>query len=204
MDQCYILLKEVFPKDMFVDPYQIQQLPDLQKQVFLTEVVDLEKPAQEAHPQIMYIFMDALDTSKNKSNSVTIPFHLRYQKPHDGDQKGNYVDVYLSNLTVFGRCKDADMLTRREFLENEVFKDCPNEIVKELCSPHNKQECHWIKFKEIQSSLLHFQVPRGNLNDLGIVTAVTSLVICMGFAYLVRAIHGQRHYDEKKSKLKSS
>jgi len=187
---CVFLIKEEFPQGAFVDPYQIHLKPNDTYKIYVPEV-NLEGIAQNSDPQLVYIFVNASAIiAPNNNYSITLPFHLRYQKAAYSDEWGNFADVYFGNPTVLSRCEKLDLSNA-----------CGYAISTEFCGPDDLQDCQWIKHREmdVRFDFLHFEVPRGNLDALPFVVTITSATILLGTFYLTTSI-----FRPVKSRLKYS
>ncbi|GFW32476.1 phosphatidylinositol-glycan biosynthesis class X protein [Trichonephila clavipes] len=95
-----ILITETFPKDVYLDPYQIsKRLENNEIKIMTEEQINTEIPSYQANS----FNVQLCSVSKSNFHSFELPIHLRYQKPHDCHVLGDYVVIGLRNPTVYFR-----------------------------------------------------------------------------------------------------
>ncbi|KAL3875948.1 hypothetical protein ACJMK2_033848 [Sinanodonta woodiana] len=163
---CRVLLDETLPSGAFIDPYQLETLrafggPD----VLCLHDVDTEKPAFLSQPLSIFIFSQLHLYKDHWTSNITIPVHMRYQKPF---QEQDYVTVTFSNPTLFLRCSDT------------VYTDHNTEIVF-ACDRMNQAVCTWSRIDYTSArDNLEVQVPVGRLEHLPFIIGATIFVTLLG------------------------
>ncbi|GFR04543.1 phosphatidylinositol-glycan biosynthesis class X protein [Trichonephila clavata] len=155
-----ILITETFPKDVYLDPYQIaKRLENNEIKIMTEEQINTEIPSYQAKP----INVQLCSVSKSNFHSFELPIHLRYQKPHDCFVLGDDVAISLKNPTVYFRTVDI-----------KEFPDLKCQKIEEYGS--------WSQQKvQIDTN---FKVPVGCLQHFPLVGILTLVTISISTFYI--------------------
>lgn len=83
--KCSLFIVQSLPKSLFVDPYQIEQLP-LKIVLDVAGDYNLENPVHLIKEEIMFAV-------KASDDAVEIPLHTRYQEPCSAGNHYNYIEI---------------------------------------------------------------------------------------------------------------
>ncbi|KAK3598853.1 hypothetical protein CHS0354_008595 [Potamilus streckersoni] len=170
---CAVLLEETLPSGAFVDPYQLESLrafggPD----VLCLHDVDTEKPEFLSQPLTIFIFSHLHLHEGHWTSNVTIPIHMRYQRPF---QRQDYVTVTFLNPALFLRCPDTADTGEYDNIEI-VF----------ACDSMNQAVCTWFRIDYTSTKgNLDVQVPVGRLEHLPFVIGATIIITLLGCIMLI-------------------
>ncbi|KAK7889570.1 hypothetical protein WMY93_025130 [Mugilogobius chulae] len=130
-----ILLVHTWPKDIYVDPFQLASLGDQRNwEMLLDSTIDLEMPAHKSPQFDTYLFPHLEELTSGQIN-LTIPIHGRYQKPsNDGNPSFNSIDIHPPNLLL----RLVETCTQLNKLGSTIVVDAP-------CTADNSSTCQWIK-----------------------------------------------------------
>lgn len=154
--QCMVVLKEIFPGDIYIDPYQVHRLKGIQ--ITFQSKVNIEKP-EFLSPQQQFLAYIPLLKSSNVGHLVgelNLPYHVRYHRPKTGDNSHATINLE-SPRQLFTNCSDG-----------------LGELEKMPCSSSDSSMCLWQKFN-CKASRMTINIPVGDLNRLIPVTVITML-----------------------------
>ncbi len=164
--ECKLALLAKFTKDMYVDPYEIQNIPGLAEDTrVLNSWTDLEGPSWSATSNsTVFIHLHSIPTGNLiTTEQLKFPVHFRYQKPLSHSrfkerlQQGQisnpggtlvnpagYVKVIVPLPRLLLRC---DSWTQIPLIEAKCH------VIKTLCNSKSAKEdlCEWISlpFKSV-------------------------------------------------------
>ncbi|GFS43402.1 phosphatidylinositol-glycan biosynthesis class X protein [Trichonephila inaurata madagascariensis] len=155
-----ILITETFPKDVYLDPYQIaKRLENNEIKIMTEEQINTEIPSYQAKS----FNVQLCSVSKSNFHSFELPVHLRYQKPHDCYVLGDYVVIGLKNPTVYFKTVGI-----------KEFPDLKCQKIEEYGS--------WSQ-QEVQMDTT-FEVPVGCLQHFPFVVFLTLVTISVSSVYI--------------------
>lgn len=162
-----ILLVYSWPKDIYLDPYQLESMGDQRNwEMLLDSTIDLEMPAHKSSSFRSYLY-PLLEESTAEQIHVTIPIHGRYQKPNRN--AFNSIVIHPPALLLH-----APNCTQPNKLESFSIEDAP-------CTAYNTSTCHWIKVHSQQlPESVSLQLPVGDASQVILVSGGTLLltIIC--------------------------
>ncbi|GIY87079.1 hypothetical protein CDAR_255871 [Caerostris darwini] len=155
-----ILITQLMPKDIYLDPYQLlKRIEDNEIKIISERQINVEIPAYQAQP----FSVQLCSISSTNFHKIELPFHLRYQKPHDCNINGESVLINLENLTIH-------------------FRTIKNYTPNLKCLSNNEIDNSWIKQMVEMSTI--FKVPVGCMEHLYIVLSLTIGVTISAAIYL--------------------
>eukprot|EP01129_Flabellula_baltica_P007088 TRINITY_DN2726_c0_g1_i3.p1 TRINITY_DN2726_c0_g1~~TRINITY_DN2726_c0_g1_i3.p1 ORF type:complete len:250 (+),score=38.68 TRINITY_DN2726_c0_g1_i3:1-750(+) len=164
-DNCSFMIVETFSEGIYVDRYEVE---DIERQggphVHFFSKIDLELPSYKSEQNIVLVYYHFNpQTVADGSVSITLPVHLRYQRP-------------------------SNSVTHRKVFINEplVYLTCsPPEITQ---SPHMVPN-NWIKLTPTNENLrLTALVPVGQRQSERIVSVGTLIVTIAGTLFIIQEI----------------
>lgn len=163
-----VLLVYSWPKDVYVDPYQLVSLGDQRKwKMLLDSTIDLEMPAHKSSGFRTYLYPHLEESIAGQIN-VTIPIHGRYQKPNGNGFNSVVLQPPDLLLQTVQNCALPDNL------KYFTIEDAP-------CTVNNISSCQWIKVhnKKLPDSVT-LQLPVGDVSQVILVSGGTLLltIIC--------------------------
>ncbi|XP_004557238.2 phosphatidylinositol-glycan biosynthesis class X protein [Maylandia zebra] len=160
-----VLLIHRWPRDVYVDPYQLASLSDQNNwKILLDSAIDLEVPAHKASGFVTYVYPFSTGPT-SKLFKVTIPIHGRYHKPSFDGKMLKSVDIEVPELLL--RSEKCAQLSSLE----------PHTVVDAPCTASNSSTCSWVKVKPQQDlNPVSFQLPVGDGSLVAHVCGGTLLV----------------------------
>lgn len=161
-----VLLVYNFPKDIYVDPYQIESLGDQRNwQMLLDSAIDLEMPAHKSSEFHTYLY-PLIEEPAAEQIKVTIPIHGRYQKPSFDENLFHTVVIPPPDLLLRPAKKCAELNN----VDSLSLVDAP-------CTANNLSTCQWIKVHHKQlPGPVSVELPVGDATLIVSVSAGTLLV----------------------------
>lgn len=159
-----VLLIYSWPKDIYVDPYQLVSLEDQRNwEILLDSTIDLEMPAHKSSSFRTYLYPHLEESNAGLIN-VTIPIHGRYQKP--SEEAFNSVVIAPPDLLL----QTVQNCILPNNFESFTIEDAP-------CTANNRSTCQWIKVHKQQlSDFVTLQLPVGDVSQVILVSAGTLLL----------------------------
>ncbi|XP_055077319.1 phosphatidylinositol-glycan biosynthesis class X protein [Periophthalmus magnuspinnatus] len=131
-----ILLLYSWPKDIYVDPFQLASLGDQRNwEMLLDSTIDLETPAHKSSGFVTYLFPH-LEQLPSAQVNLTIPIHGRYQKPSHHGNALNSVDIHPPSLLLWA----IETCTQLSNLSSFTTT-----VVVAPCTANNSSTCQWIE-----------------------------------------------------------
>ncbi|XP_035220622.1 phosphatidylinositol-glycan biosynthesis class X protein-like isoform X2 [Stegodyphus dumicola] len=155
-----LLIKENFPKEIYLDPYQIPRtISNLEIKIPQIQFINTETPAYNAQP----LYIELYSCSKNGSHNVDVPFHVRYIKPQECDILGETVEIELRPPSVFVTSNDS------------------------TCTTGDTEVGSW-KTLEHEMHSISFQVPVGCKEHFNAVLYLTLLAVGLSTMYIFHVL----------------
>lgn len=161
-----VLLIYSWPKDIYLDPYQLVSLEDQRNwEILLDSTIDLEMPAHKSSGFRTYLYPHVQESAGGKIN-LMIPIHGRYQKPSFNGNAFNSVIIQHPDLLL----QTVQNCTQPNYLESGTIVDAP-------CGANNFRTCQWIKVHHQQlPGAVTLQLPFGDASQVIPVCGGTLLV----------------------------
>ncbi|XP_067005392.1 phosphatidylinositol-glycan biosynthesis class X protein [Anabrus simplex] len=172
LTKCYVVLEELLPSGLYVNPDQLADLRRLgQVSACAQGHVDVEAPKQNSSSHLVHVYSFLEQTQNLLSAKVILPFHLRYHNPKPS---GGYAQVHLDAPTLLLHCP-----VKVPCLEKHKKVIAP-------CRPCGKAKCQWhsVPYKT-NSPNIKLSVPVGNLDHYFLVTVCTLFVTCVAAVYIL-------------------
>ncbi|XP_054715924.1 phosphatidylinositol-glycan biosynthesis class X protein-like isoform X1 [Uloborus diversus] len=167
-----VLIKEMFPKDLYVDPFEI--LNEMNESKVKIQVplkfINAEAPKYFAQP----FGIELCSTSVSNFHQIFLPIHSRYQEPHYCKKFGDNIPIEM-NMP----------LLKFIFNDNETDK----------CST-NALEHSWNVVETLQVSNQDFTVPVGCKEDFLITITLTSSTLGLSTIFLLLFIYKFSTYNQ--------
>lgn len=172
------LLVYTWPKDIYVDPYQLASMKDQRNwEILLGSTIDLETPAHKSPGFRTYLYLHLEESTTGQIN-LMIPIHGRYQKP---SFKGNdFISVIIPPPDLLLRTvQNCTQLTNRKSFS----------LVEAPCTANNSSTCQWIKIHHHQQlpDPVTLQLPVGDASQIIPVcggTLVLTIICCAALSIL--------------------
>ncbi|XP_072294188.1 phosphatidylinositol-glycan biosynthesis class X protein [Eucyclogobius newberryi] len=162
-----MLLLYSWPKDIYVDPFQLASLGDQRNwEMLLDSTIDLEMPAHKSSGFSTYLFPHLQNVTAGQI-SLTIPIHGRYQKPSYNGNAFHSVDIHPPSLLL------RPVETYTQFNNSGSITTT---VVDAPCTAKNSSTCQWIKVHPQQLGLVTLQLPVGDASMILSVCGGTLLV----------------------------
>lgn len=167
---CAIVMIEVLSESVYVDEYEVDEIERFGgPEVYLFNNIDLEKPTYFSNQNIAIITY--APARKNKlSFNISLPIHMRYQKPSEKYEK---LMVTIPPPKVFIECKKGDVKQKIIHILEGNFS--------------NSQECVEVKPSETWSSVSTW-IPTGQPRDSDLVNVATIVVSSLGALCVIYTI----------------
>ena len=224
---CCLVIIDSFPSDIFLDSYEISDKilfgeKDLPSNVWFYPKMDLEKPASQSPPHLVFSVLNP--KQKTKEFSLTIPIHFRYQTPvvngespqivipsprlylgcHHPSQNQKISTGSFSSSSLFDNDNEDRSSKEGEKTKLEIApiltRDDYNLPVQNITLWKNTENdqtvwpvpCSFSPLQQQQSSPLFLSLPSGHSNDLWCVQCGTIIVSFCGFLALSFALFKKR------------
>uniref|UniRef100_A0A8C6TPY3 Phosphatidylinositol-glycan biosynthesis class X protein n=1 Tax=Neogobius melanostomus TaxID=47308 RepID=A0A8C6TPY3_9GOBI len=129
-----LLLVYSWPKDIYVDPYQLVSLGEQRNwEMLLDSTIDLEMPAHKSSGFHTYLYPHLEELTAEQIN-LTVPIHGRYQKPSFNGNAFESVIIHPPDLLL----RPVKNCIQPQKLESYTMVDAP-------CTANNSSTCQWIK-----------------------------------------------------------
>lgn len=169
-----VLLLYSWPKDIFVDPFQLASLSNQSNwEILLDSAIDLEVPAHKSSGFISYLYPNLKESAPGLLH-ITIPIHGRYQKP-SFKKAFNSVDIYPPELLL-----RVEKCTQLNSLEPYTIVDAP-------CTADNPSICQWVKVHHQQHGHVTLQFPVGDRSLVIPVccgTLLVTMICCVALSFI--------------------
>lgn len=170
------LLVYSWPKDIYVDPYQLESMRHQRNwEMLLDSTVDLEMPAHTSSGFRTYLYLHPKESTAGEIN-LTIPIHGRYQKPSIGN---NVISIIIPPPDLL--LQTVQNCTQLNNIESFSLVDAP-------CTADNSDSCQWIKVHQKQlPGPVTLQVPVGDASQAIPVcggTLVLTIISCAALSIL--------------------
>lgn len=171
------LLVYNMPKDIYLDPYQLESMRDQKNwEMLLDSTINLEMPAHKSSGFRTYLYVH-LEGSTDGQINLTIPIHGRYQKP---SFKGNdFIAITIPPPDLLLRT--VQNCTQLNNLESFSLVDAP-------CTADNSSTCQWIKLHHKQlPGPVTLRVPVGDASQVIPVcggTLVLTIISCAALSII--------------------
>ncbi|CAL9695718.1 unnamed protein product [Knipowitschia caucasica] len=148
-----MLLVYSWPKDIYVDPFQLSSLRNqINWEMLLGTTMDLELPAHKSSGFRTYLFLKMEEITAGHMK-LTIPIHGRYQKPSFNGNAFNSIDIYPPNLLL----RPVETCTQ---VNN--FGSVTTTVVDAPCTAKNSSICQWANVHFHQPDPVILQLPVGD------------------------------------------
>ncbi|KAK5930868.1 hypothetical protein CgunFtcFv8_027070 [Champsocephalus gunnari] len=128
-----VLLLHRWPRGVYVDPYQLASLSDLNDwKILLDSTIDLEGPAHKTTGFVTFVYPTP-DGPTPTLLKVTIPIHGRYHEPSFVAETFTSVEIEPPELLLW---------TEKCIPLNNVE---PHDVMEAPCTHHNSSSCQWVK-----------------------------------------------------------
>ncbi|OCT92893.1 hypothetical protein XELAEV_18015958mg [Xenopus laevis] len=180
VEQCMVLIQELIPSGLYLDPYQLSSLRHHNlTEVLLLTAVDVEAPEYLSKGLTALVYPKSDPSCAHCFISI-VPLHLRYHRPA---AQTDTVSVTLQNP--------------------KLLVDCGPDLPPRSCSPHSvtdapcdlkdKSPCQWLELPyTADPGELIVEVPVGLTQDRPLVNTVTLIVtvLCAGMILCAVYRHG--------------
>uniref|UniRef100_A0A3P9HC43 Phosphatidylinositol-glycan biosynthesis class X protein n=1 Tax=Oryzias latipes TaxID=8090 RepID=A0A3P9HC43_ORYLA len=166
------LLVYRWPRDVYVDPYQVASLSHQRGwQMLFNTAIDLEEPAHRTSEFSTYVYPSHAGPTPNPLK-VTIPIHGRYHKPSFDGKTFTPVHIELPELLLWTK-----KCTPFQRLEPHTVLDAP-------CTASNTSICSWVKIQNPNKNSVHMSLhlPVGDGSTVRLIcagTLVVTLICCV-------------------------
>nr|ACO15466.1 Phosphatidylinositol-glycan biosynthesis class X protein precursor [Caligus clemensi] len=190
-DQCTLLIEEIVPRGMYVDPDQMRSLSNKNgNQYYIGVKVDVEKPEFEPESFRLFLFKELKIQENLRVASASFPIHLRYHKPaspmnsavdpsFEASAKSPSAIVKIHNPRLLLRCELGD--------ESIDFDDsCPERITSSHCDALGNTKCDYLILSyKVNTKNVEVSVPVGNKEHTPYVVGITTFIVNGGTVYLM-------------------
>ncbi|XP_069752526.1 bcl-2-related ovarian killer protein homolog A isoform X4 [Narcine bancroftii] len=182
---CCIMIKEEFPRGLYVDPYELALLREhSHAKIFVQKEIDIEAPEYLSTIHSVIIYLNP-DPSNPERFTGKVPVHIRYHRPTDMEETNTFVILPDPHMMI--SCQR----------DNQVQTSWNLGVPEVPCTMNNPNTFQWmnVTYQNVIGTLT-LQVPVGQKKHTLVVTAATllSAILCTSLLFRVVWLHGQFEY----------
>ncbi|XP_037382496.1 phosphatidylinositol-glycan biosynthesis class X protein [Talpa occidentalis] len=184
LQTCRLLIKQLIPTGLFVDPYELASLQErnITEAVMVSEDFNIEAPNYLSKESEVLIYARQ-DSQCIDCFQAFLPLHYRYHRPHSKDGE-TFIVVKKPDLLMY--CDQ----------EFPILKCWSQSEVAAPCALKSKDICQWnnMKYKSVYKNVtLH--VPVGLTIHTSLVCSVTLLVTILCSTLILVAVFKYGHFS---------
>uniref|UniRef100_A0A0K2THT6 Phosphatidylinositol-glycan biosynthesis class X protein n=1 Tax=Lepeophtheirus salmonis TaxID=72036 RepID=A0A0K2THT6_LEPSM len=193
-DKCTLLIEEIIPRGMYVDPDQMRTLAHVNDNNFYIGVkVDVEKPEFESEAFRLFLFKDLKIQENLRIASAAFPIHIRYHKPaspsldkldpsFEASATSPSAIVKIHNPRLLLRCKQG----YDEGVSTDFDVYCPERVTSAHCDSTGTNKCDYLILPyKVNTKNVEISVPVGNTEHIPHVVGITTFIVSGGTVYLM-------------------